>query len=372
MRKIFILFALCTSVAIMATEGALSGRFTINENGDQVVFSQGNLQYQASTNTWRFAENQYDAIGSDNSKISVSYNGWIDLYGWGTSGYDNTGRDPLAVNYQPWSKSITHLKMTATIIGVEIESINCEMQHITGKCDTTWTGGGKYSSDDVNDYGYGPSTCMADKNLTGTSANYDWGVYNKISNGSNQKGKWRTLTDTEWDYIFNKRPLAQYLRSQATVCGVHGYMLLPDDFVLPDGMNWSNQTKNWETNNYDVKMWNDLEKIGAVFLPVTSGRSGTNVELDINSEGRYWSSSYSDQYRARIVYFNSNSEGRSNGLRYYGRAVRLVKEAENEQETPTAVKNADIRMVTRKVVCDGQMLIEREGKTYNVQGQEVK
>ena len=64
--------------------GALSGKFTINAGGGKVYFSKGNLQYQASTNTWRFAPNQYDMIGSDNANISDSYTGWIDLLGWGT------------------------------------------------------------------------------------------------------------------------------------------------------------------------------------------------------------------------------------------------------------------------------------------------
>jgi len=50
----------------------------------KVQFSKGNLQYQASTKTWRFAEHQWDAIGDDNKNISSSYSGWIDLFGWGT------------------------------------------------------------------------------------------------------------------------------------------------------------------------------------------------------------------------------------------------------------------------------------------------
>ena len=49
--------------------GAINSLFTINSNGDQVYFSQGNLQYQASTNTWKFADNQYDYIGGANSNI---------------------------------------------------------------------------------------------------------------------------------------------------------------------------------------------------------------------------------------------------------------------------------------------------------------
>ncbi|MBO7460134.1 MAG: hypothetical protein J6T53_04450 [Bacteroidales bacterium] len=50
----------------------------------KVHISRGNLQYQASTNTWRFAENQNSVIGDDNVNISSTYDGWIDLFGWGT------------------------------------------------------------------------------------------------------------------------------------------------------------------------------------------------------------------------------------------------------------------------------------------------
>lgn len=64
--------------------GSKGGLFTINANGDQVWFSQGNLQYQASTDTWRFADNQYDYVGADNANVSTTYAGWIDLFGWGT------------------------------------------------------------------------------------------------------------------------------------------------------------------------------------------------------------------------------------------------------------------------------------------------
>ena len=63
--------------------GALPGAFSVSAT-QQVHFSQGNLQYQASTNTWRFAEHQYDYVGSGNSNISSTYSGWIDLFGWGT------------------------------------------------------------------------------------------------------------------------------------------------------------------------------------------------------------------------------------------------------------------------------------------------
>ena len=42
--------------------GAVDGKFSINASGDKVYFSQGNLQYQASTQTWRFG-NPWDFVG---------------------------------------------------------------------------------------------------------------------------------------------------------------------------------------------------------------------------------------------------------------------------------------------------------------------
>ena len=58
--------------------------FSIAED-KQVVFSPGNLQYNAMYNQWRFAENQTDLIGSLNCYILYNdYEGWIDLFGWST------------------------------------------------------------------------------------------------------------------------------------------------------------------------------------------------------------------------------------------------------------------------------------------------
>ena len=63
-------------------EQPIIGLFSINDS-TQVCFSPGNLQYQASTHTWRFAEHQWDYIGEGNANISETYDGWIDLFGWG-------------------------------------------------------------------------------------------------------------------------------------------------------------------------------------------------------------------------------------------------------------------------------------------------
>lgn len=45
-------------------EGAINGLFSVSPS-KKVYFSQGNLQYQASSNTWRFAEHQWNCVGGD-------------------------------------------------------------------------------------------------------------------------------------------------------------------------------------------------------------------------------------------------------------------------------------------------------------------
>ena len=86
-------------------EAPIVGLFSINDS-TQVRFSSGNLQYQASTDTWHFSENQWDYIGEDNANISETYDGWIDLFGWGTGDkptYTSThAYDTAYLNFVDW------------------------------------------------------------------------------------------------------------------------------------------------------------------------------------------------------------------------------------------------------------------------------
>lgn len=239
-------------------DGKLPGRFSVSSS-KSVRFSKGNLQYQASTNTWKFAENQFDFLGENNLHASETYTGWIDLFGWGTSGY----KDKF-----PWMTS----------------SMN-------------------------SDYG------DSDNDITSTE--YDWGIYNAISNGGNQQGVWHLLTYAEWQYLLNSRKNASNLRSKATVCGVKGEILLPDDFVLPEGLTFSRSS-----NTYNSKEWEVMEDAGAVFLlaiEIRYEQNGTNILSNDSSWFHYWTSS---------IYLSSSSAYSINDYfnKYVGLAVRLVTE----------------------------------------------
>ena len=82
-----------------ATDGSLSGAFTINANGDQINFSKGNLQYVGS---WQFAANQWDIIGNDQADDNR------DLFGWGTGDAPNKVSMTLAdyAVYHEWGTNM--------------------------------------------------------------------------------------------------------------------------------------------------------------------------------------------------------------------------------------------------------------------------
>lgn len=249
--------------------GAIKAAFSVS-NSKQVYFSQGNLQYQASTSTWRFAENQYDISGDANDNISNTYNGWIDLFGWGTSGYN--GKYPYM------------------------------------------------SSEEDSDY--------YSNDIDGT--NYDWGVYNKISNGGNQAGIWRTLTYREWDYVINGRTNASNKRGVATVNNKNGLVILPDNWLNPSGVVFISEVASndgseyYKTiNNYTLSEWEKMEAKGAVFLPAAGLRSGTNMRMESSVTGHYWSSSMEHN-----LYFFSDDVDMGGSVNYSGLSVRLVKDVQ--------------------------------------------
>ena len=78
-------------------EGAASGIFSVSRT-DKVYFATGNLQYKASTDTWRIAERPWDVKEEGNENIAWNYNGWIDLFSWGT-GDEPTKTDYSGINY---------------------------------------------------------------------------------------------------------------------------------------------------------------------------------------------------------------------------------------------------------------------------------
>ena len=267
--------------------GAINGKFTINGNGDQVYFSQGNLQYNKTTDEWSFMEHQYDIVEADGQDVGINYANQdiVSLFGWATSGWDNGN-----IYYQPYNTQ---------------DNNNCS----TG-------------------YGYGPTEgSFYSFDLTGSWSNADWGVYNAITNGGNLAGLWRVLNHWEWYYILYTRPTSSGIRyAKAEVNGVNGVILLPDNWNASDyelnGANISNVDYN--ANVITAENWDQIETHGAVFLPASGFRNKRHV-YSVGSGGNYWSSSCWHSCEAYIMYVTDTYLALNEGhTRCTGRSVRLV------------------------------------------------
>ncbi|MCR5049832.1 MAG: hypothetical protein K6A36_01975, partial [Paludibacteraceae bacterium] len=333
-------------------EGELPGLFTVgkDEHGNpiRVRFSKGNLQYIAGDDkthataegeeaqgTWQFAESQEEYIGSNNSRAAEDYNKPIDLFNYGTSGYE--GR-------QPW------LQETDTL-GLDI-----------------------------------------------SETNYDWGVYNAISNGGNQPGMWRTLKQEEWSTLLYNRcsettPIyyGRMLQGLGKVMGEAGLLLMPDGWVMPGELAKENITflpleiGSYDVNRYKGEAWALLEASGVVFLPAGGARiyaGGFSEIMMVGSYGALFSSTIIDGTRdALSPVFGTPFADFEGGTDIVATptggdheviacSVRLVRDTEKRQ---TAISNTSAKQAQcTKMIRNGMLLIERDGKLYNAQGIRIK
>ena len=251
------------------------GVFSVSAD-KQVTFSKGNLQYTQSTNTWSFAENQWDYIGTDNVtggsvssdptygdiKEGTALADKVDLFGWSTN---------------------------ATNFGVS-------------------------TSKDNNDY---------------SGSFVDWGT-NKI--GNDAPNTWRTLTYVEWNYLQYDRTNANDLCAVAQVNGVNGLILLPDNWTCPAGVTFKSGFHSSYGADYyaayqtfTADQWSKLESAGAVFLPAAGLRYGSSVGI-VRNYGYYWSATEDSSYGAHALGFRSDYAEMGRNFRHRGKSVRLVKD----------------------------------------------
>ena len=261
-------------------DGILSGEFSVSAT-EKVHFSQGNLQatYNGSNWTWSFATNQYDYIGDAAANTAINGNGSVSTNG--------------TVDLFGWSTATTYF-------GIH----NSTDYYL-------------YSGDFV-----------------------DWGT-NAITNGGNKANLWRTLTKYEWVYLFYTRANAATLFGLGSVNGVNGTILLPDNWILPEGASFTASTTqgladqgsyyydenngHFTDNTYTREQWSVMEDNGAVFLPAAGSRIGTDVD-GVGSNGRYWSATpYYPYYACGLNFSSGGLDPQDFDNRGSGRSVRLVR-----------------------------------------------
>ncbi len=259
----------------------------------RVLFSHGNLQWSATgggstpsthiiasggiaAGTWRFAPNQWDVIGVANINISDSYSGWIDLFGWATSGYNNK---------YPYLTSATY-----------------------------------------SDYGNNDASI--------SNTNYDWGVYNSIYDPytgiTYSAGTWRTLTNSEWHYVLNTRNTPSGIRyAKAKVNGVPGLIIVPDNWnsSIYSFNNPNSASADYLSNVITADQWTVIEGAKCVFIPAAGYRNCNCEFFDVGISGSYWTSTQDGFASAFELDFNSNNVDLLIIRRCCGQSVRLVRSA---------------------------------------------
>ncbi len=272
--------------------------FTVSSDNDKVIFSPGNLQWSYTgggttptthsingsgynKGTWRFAPNQYDIIGYYDtnatgavdysswnpvfSKNFRNYQGWIDLFAWGGSGYGDT-RPFIYTDNEENGNTLYYL---------------------------------------INSNSLG---------------NYDWGAFNTIYNpktkANDPYGTWRTLTTDEWHYLLFLRgddSWWRYSDVSFTIGNttVNGLLVYPDGTTsLPNGVSSTIVANN--TSGYSIISTQDfkiLETFGCAFLPNAGSMAnyyGSIQIADPYKHGCYWASSPDDNYSSYYLFINES------------------------------------------------------------------
>ena len=270
----------------------VTGVFSVS--GDKkVALSKGNLQYRPSDGKWRFAEHQWDYVGGDvttggttthfgnvrnstNNPMATaadgtkrdmtdaeraSYDGWFDLFGWGTSGVDPGSGN----HYQPW------------------ETVNGN---------------------------YGPAAAL-------TAAN-DWGVNIRVFEyfrPSEIISEFRTLSSDELTYLFDARTTKSTHRwftgtlkwGLAAGESTKGVFLLPDNFLWhesygPEPSAYEDDTlAGYTVDNTVGARFSKMESAGVVFIPYAGKRELTAVS-ELGEKMNLWTSTVPEASSAYLGY----------------------------------------------------------------------
>ena len=265
-----------TRSAVTLPEGALSGKFTINESGKQVYFSKGNLRASYNTSwSWSFFPNQWDYVGNASANNNITGNGTV-----------NVSSDYLYVDLFNWSTEANYYGITNSF---------------------------KYSdfSGDLVDWG---NTIGSGWHLL-TKDEWDYLFSTRVTGG--------TVGETSQ---------ARYTMStiRTDVTGVNGVILFPDGVNLESSefttLGTVNGISAWGTKCTSAQ-WTALAAKGCVFLPAAGYRSISSVEY-AGYAGQYWSSSPYDENSAYTVGFERDYLEFKKHYHDLGYSVRLAYEVE--------------------------------------------
>lgn len=214
-----------------------------------------------------------------------------------------------------------------------------------------------YDFGDVFGWGTGDNPAL-DDTAAGAYAEFaDWGARLSSSSLASREvtdlssaskvvtDSWRTLTSKEWRYMVMSREKASDKYGFATVNGVQGLVLLPDNYdsaafasMFTPGMN------GYASNNYDVEKWAEMAQLGAIFLPVEGGRETADTLAVSAVKGAYWTST-GNGTTAEFFNFSENFLGVTIQPRSNRFAVRLAQDYQTKESKKDEGKDPSAPMV---------------------------
>lgn len=236
---------------------------------NKVQFAPGNLQatYDGNEWSWHFAANDYVIIGNGPGNTSITNTApWID----GTGTVDLFG----------YSTAATYYGISSSVVS------------------------GDYSGDFV-----------------------DWGT---LQIDSYAADTWRSLTEEEYDCLIYGREFYDLLCGNATIDGLRGTVILPDNWIGPEIIGIE-EDHSFDANTFTRRDWDFMKANGAVFLPMGRRRGADLINYD---GGMYWGSPLPENnsyYNENLIapFWSINEEGvfdtHMANLRYIGHPVRLVR-----------------------------------------------
>ena len=253
------------------------GVFSVGKE-KKVSFARGNLRYNGDgwEGTWSMAAQQYDVMGEQNINARTDEEGNV------TNSEPANFKDLLC-----WSTSKNRYGVSNYYYMEESEAA-------------------QYFQGDFADWGSIPA------------------LISDLGSG------WSTLSKDEWNYLLNERENAAQLKLVATVAGVKGLVLIPDEWTAPDGLLLSEEMT--------AEQWAVIEQTGVVFLPVAGQLTSTydsstwKTTTTVNEIGTYWTSTPSgDKSDVNAFVLTIGADGATLDSDLYRRvatAVRLVKEVD--------------------------------------------
>lgn len=293
----------------------LPGKFSVNAEGKQVQFSQGNMKYMKSHEFPIISDRQWEELDGYNQWIKkADYINWLDLFGWGT------GTNEELIKYDTLAPYATF---------------------------TDW---GNLDYRNLSDGAVTWRTMSADE-------------WEYLLNGRENAAQKRAIGGVRW--------------AQQAASAQPGAFLLPDDFVLPDSLKMDVNATSFYKNTYSFGEFYQLQQAGAVFLPLDGYRKDTVVyDYDGNTSsfptvGHYWTSTPDGELNAKSIKIDKTGVSIESAERCLGMSVRLVKDAEGSEEGIEDVVATE-KDKTRKILMDGTLYIIRDGKIYNIIGAKLR